>query len=413
MIRHFFKLVWNRRRANGLILVELLCSFLVLCGVLVTAVYNLDMWRRPVGFRYADVWNLSIDAGTYSTMTEEAQRAAHDRAAQLALELRRLPEIERISPYGYNSPFTRSTSAYGTRLHGRSTHVEITETDAELMGILGLELVAGRWLEPGDGDLNWVPVVITRNYAELLYGSEDPIGQDLVAYNADGTAQEPDPARGEKRVVGVVADMRRRGPCEGAPLAEFQAVPSTLRDLEWQALPTAFLIKVRPGTTAAFEETLMRLGHGVAPDWQFEVATLDDGRRDLLRETWLPLLIGGVVAGFLVIMVGLGLVGVLWQTVTRRTRELGLRRALGATATAVRWQVLGELLVLTTLAIVVGGLIFLQLPMLNLFSQTGLRVRLIALAVGVVVLYPYVILCGLYPSWLATRVHPVQALQHE
>ena len=42
MIRHLFKLVWNRRSANGLILVELLCSFLVLCGVLASMVYNLD-----------------------------------------------------------------------------------------------------------------------------------------------------------------------------------------------------------------------------------------------------------------------------------------------------------------------------------------------------------------------------------
>jgi putative ABC transport system permease protein len=158
---------------------------------------------------------------------------------------------------------------------------------------------------------------------------------------------------------------------------------------------------------------VLRLAHDVAPDWDFELTALEDARKDILQETWLPLLISGVVAGFLVIMVGLGLVGVLWQTVTRRTRELGLRRALGATAMAVRWQVLGELLALTTLAVVVGALIFVQLPLLHLFSQVGFHIYLMALAIGMLVIYPFVVLCGLYPSWLATRVHPVQALQHE
>jgi putative ABC transport system permease protein len=413
MIRHVFKLAWNRRRANGLILVELIGSFLVLCGVLTFVVYLLDQWRRPMGFDYDNVWHVGIDSGPYTPLSEESKRTVHDRVARLVQEVRSLPEVERLSTYDYNVPFGHSTAATLNYVRGVRTQVELSETDAELKDVLGLEVIAGRWLEPGDGDLNWVPLVITQNYAELLYGNEDPVGRELLEYKKDGTLQQPDEDDGVKRIVGVVQNIRRASQCAPAPLSEFLARPTVVESVSKTFPPVALLLKVKPGTTAAFEEKVLRLAHGVAPDWKFEATTLDEARRGVLRDTWMPLLMSGLVAGFLIIMVGMGLVGVLWQTVARRTRELGLRRALGATAAAVRWQVLGELLALTTGAVVVGALVFLQLPILKVFTQAGFNVYLIGLAIGMLVLYPFVVLCGLYPSWLATRVHPVQALQHE
>jgi putative ABC transport system permease protein len=413
MIKHFFKLVWNRRRANGLILVELLCSFLVLCGVLAGVVYNLDQWRRPLGFDYKDVWSLRLDPGPYGILTDDAKRAVHDRVAQLKLELRGLPEIEQMSAYSYNTPFCYNTSAYLNYVRGMRERIEINNVDPEAKDVLGLEMYAGRWLEAGDGDLNWTPVVISLNYAEVLFGNEDPVGRVLPVYQMDGTIEEAGEGDSERRIVGIIRNIRRSGECSPAPLSEFQALPTTVKEVEGLYPPAALLIKVRPGTTAGFEETLLRRGHDVAPEWRFEVTVLEEARRAVLKDRWLPLLGSGVVAGFLIVMVGMGLVGVLWQTVTRRTRELGLRRALGATGTAVRWQVLGELLALTTLAVALGTLLFLQLPLLHVFSQAGFHVYLIALAIGMMVIYPFVILCGLYPSWLATRVHPVQALQYE
>ena len=67
-----------------------------------------------------------------------------------------------------------------------------------------------------------------------------------------------------------------------------------------------------------------------------------------------PLIAAGVIAGFLLLMVAMGLTGVLWQTVTQRTREIGLRRAKGATAGDIRTQILGELVVMTSIAVLAG-----------------------------------------------------------
>ena len=66
------------------------------------------------------------------------------------------------------------------------------------------------------------------------------------------------------------------------------------------------------------------------------------------------------------LMVGLGLTGGFWQTVTQRTKEMGLRRANGASIGQVRSQILGEVLTTTTLALVIGVVVILQFPILDL-----------------------------------------------
>ena len=68
----------------------------------------------------------------------------------------------------------------------------------------------------------------------------------------------------------------------------------------------------------------------IAPNWSFEVQPLYESRDSNFKRRLLPIIVVGVVAIFLLIMVALGLTGVLWQNVTQRTKEIGLRRAKGA-----------------------------------------------------------------------------------
>ena len=65
MIRHVFKLVWNRKRSTGLILVEILICFLVLCGILAAGVNLAYEWSSPLGFDYENVWAVEISGMDY------------------------------------------------------------------------------------------------------------------------------------------------------------------------------------------------------------------------------------------------------------------------------------------------------------------------------------------------------------
>jgi putative ABC transport system permease protein len=111
----------------------------------------------------------------------------------------------------------------------------------------------------------------------------------------------------------------------------------------------------------------------------------------------------------------LGLTGVVWQNVTQRTREFGLRRAKGATIVNVRQQVLTELFILTSIALAAGAILVLQLPLLPLPPDVAFErpIFLTAVAATALIIYGITFVAGWYPSRLATRVQPAEALHYE
>lgn len=408
MIGHLLKVVWNRRKTNGLILVELLVSFLALCAVLTPICNSAINWTRPLGFDHENVWRMNL--GIPRVLFGEAPPdEIWQTMEQVRLLLRGLDEVEAYSPLLVNVPFTTSTYASESHYEGRAERILYAPVLPELIDLLRLELVAGRWLEPGDETLNWTPVVITSDFARAAFGDEDPIGQPLRFRESNGELRERREDEEERRVVGVVKPYRNAGELQRGSFTMFFHAP-------WgpgSEISPHHLLRVRPGVPARFEEELLSAIHGIAPEWTANITPLSRARRELLRDALLPLLTMGIVAVFFIVMVGLGLVGVLWQGVTRRTEELGIRRAMGATGRQVRGQILGELLMLTAIAVGIGLLLYLQLPLLAINPGTPLHVYLLALTLALLIVFSFVTMCGLYPSWLATKVRPAEALQHE
>ena len=410
MIGHYLKLVWSRRRANGLILVEILISFLVLCAIFAVAAYYAGNWRRPLGFDYRNVWTLDVDIPQATLDDREAIRRALNMSQRLLAAMNGLPHVEAAGPLP-NTPYSGSMSRTGITLaDGSLIQFLNSPTGPASLEVLRLELVAGRWLEPGDEALAYRPYVITQDLARRLFGRENPIGRTIDSYR-NGQIETPKNGWQVRRVVGVIRSYRKPGEFADTPLAAFY--PQTVTDPERGDAPWSYVIRVSPGTPAAFEEMLLKTLHAEAPEWTFTLGSLELERQRYLRGRILPLLFGGTLAAFLIVMVGMGLMGVLWQSVTRRTQELGLRRALGATAGAVRNQIIGEIVVLTAVALLVGSVLFLQLPLLGVLSFVGIGVFASAIVASSLVIVPFVVLCGLYPGWLATQVEPSQALQYE
>lgn len=408
MIRHFLKLIWNRRRANGLILLELTFCFVTLCGVLTSACYWALNWNEPLGFNWHDLLRMDVDMQLSGKLSEEQKQEEWQRYKQLMLEIGAMSEVVAHSPTNVCFPYSNATTGHRRTIGGRDLLIAECPVTPEAREALGLELVAGRWLEDGDEKLAVPPLVITRNYAELLFGNEDPVGKPLTVPVMRWVEGKAEFYEEEHRVVGVVAEYRIRSELRPAHPVQF----SMLREDEGLP-PTIFAIRTEPGVTAAFQEEIFRAVRRVAPGWTAEINPVSTLRDRELRVNLIPLTILFVVAGFLIVMVGLGLIGVLWHAITRRTEELGIRRAVGATEKRVRWQVLGELLTLTTVGVLIGSALFLQFPILRVISWMPWQAYALALGVSLAIIYPFVIACGLYPAWLATRVHPAEALQHE
>lgn len=409
MMRHYFKLFWNRRRTNVLILVELFACFLVLCGVLTVAVNFWDRWMKPLGFDTERVWQMDLAMPEYQQLSDEKKAEAWEISRQLGLLLRGTEEIESFTPMTINTPCGRSMMGETITVNGRTEFFYLNEVTPEAREVLGLTLVSGRWIEAEDDTLNWRPCVITRNCAEALFPGGDALGKPLPEFDRDGKVKGPEAGARENRVVGVVKDCRWRGDFCPESYLRFSHTETGLT--VWP--PQNYLFRVRPSVPEGFEERLTREVQGLATGWGVTFAPLSRHRQEARQNQLTPLLLGALVSGFMILMVGLGLVGVLWQMVSRRTEEWGLRRALGATVGRVRMQVLGELWVLTTVAVAAGIVLFAQVPLFQVFSSVALHVYFMGLAGATFLIYLVVALCGLYPSWLATRAHPAEALQYE
>ena len=113
------------------------------------------------------------------------------------------------------------------------------------------------------------------------------------------------------------------------------------------------------------------------------------------------------------VMVTLGLSGVLWQNVTQRIRELGLRRAKGADRARIKRQIFLELALMTGIAILAGGLLLAQVPVLGWLGPVPTSIYAVSLLLAAAGLFVLTSVCGWYPSLLATRIPPAEALRYE
>jgi putative ABC transport system permease protein len=400
MIRHLLKLVWNRKRSNALMILETCVSFLVVFGVATMALFFLDNYRLPLGFEWKDAWSVSIGMGESEAGGAAATAAQQATLARLLREVRTLAPVEAAAGT-WVVPFDQGGWSTTERFGGKRVEMSADRATVGFDRALGLEMVAGRWFEEADAVLGWQPVVIDRDLARAAYGSADPIGQAFG---------EPRPGQRPSRVIGVVKEFRKSG--ELMPNDNFLFRFASL-DHPDDNLLRNLVVRVRPGTPPAFEEALVKRMQAVAPEWSFEVRPLAQMRATSFRFLLTPLIVAGTVAFFLLLMVGLGLIGVLWQNLLQRTREIGLRRAAGASRSAVHGQVLLEQLVVTSLGVAIGALLVIQIPVLDLIGVLSRQVFAAGLAVATATMYLIAVLCALYPSSLASRVRPAEALRYE
>ena len=415
MTRHLIRLIWNRKRQNFLLTVEMFFSFLTLFGVVLIAAQYINNSRQPLGYEIDRVWSVSVDRK--ESDQDPAVKARHRQTyEQVLMALRDLPQVEAVGA-AFTGPYANSNWGSGSRLAGgRQVDYGVNNATDSYAELLKIPIVEGRWFSREDDAATWTPVVVNRRLAREIFGDETAVGKVIQEERGpDEPAPDPNDKPTIKRVIGVVEDFRQDGELSSPGNYLFYRMRFDPPDPK-ASLPERIFVRLAPGTPAAFEETLVRKAMAAAGAWSFEVEPLDAMRVDKLREYTIPLMVVGTIAGFLLLMVGLGLTGVVWQSVTQRIREFGLRRAKGATIRSVRAQVLTEMMIMTSLALIVGVALIAQLPLLPLPSEMRVipaPVFIGSIVVSAIAIYGLTLLCGWQPSRLATRIQPAEALHYE
>ncbi|MCK5330614.1 MAG: ABC transporter permease [Candidatus Marinimicrobia bacterium] len=405
MIKQMFKLIWNRRRRNSLMIIGIFISFFSLFLVMTTINYNLGNYLKPLGFDYDDVWYLSIDWKTQDSETVATT------LRQLENTLNSQPEI--ISQaYSISYLFMPSaTSMDDYHYAGKTANCHLFQTGDDFPDVLNLDIVKGRWFGPQDNAANHIPVVLNKYAVEALFAGDDPIGKIIYGKDQDFQGENE-----EFKVVGLIDEFRNGGEFTGSKkvlLRRASLENDLTRDFLKESFFIRILFRVRPGTTMDFEERLMKQVTHVARDWMINIDQLDSARISANKQSMIIPTIMAIICGFLIINVALGLFGMIWYNTNRRKAEIGLRRAMGSTERQIYFQIVGESLVLATFGMITGIFFAVQLPLLGLIPFISTMTYAVSILLSILVIYLITIVCALYPSNLAASLQPAIALHDE
>jgi len=331
-----------------------------------------------------------------------------------------VPGIERLVPL--------KTVAFTARRHEKRIETDIVGTVPALFDAINLTASRGRLLTDADELDRKTVCVIGDRVRQELFAFEDPIGQSILALRRDGTRAYT--------VVGVLSPVLTAGaPQRGV---EERDVNSDIY-IPYATAATMYgdtFMRTMAGSREAFEmelsgiyvtvdelENVIPVSEMVSRVLQHNHEKLDYDMRVPLRSLKLAekkkrnsQLLLGFIAGISLLVGGIGIMNIMLATVTERTREIGIRRALGAKQRHITAQFLVETVVLST----AGGLIGIGLGYLSAYFITSqftdwgqAIVRFWSVAVSFGLSVTIGIVFGLWPAVTAARLDPIEALRYE
>lgn len=344
---------------------------------------------------------------------------------ELLVELRRTPGVQ-AAGFTYAGPLLALIDHFGVfvppgrtpeEMRGIPDAPQIRSVSHDFLQTMGVRLLAGRWLEPRDDGGAPPVIVVNRSLARRFFGTEDPVGQMV---HLDGRINLP-----PQQVVGVVDDMRQgRLDQEPAPqffvdyrqvLALTQARQMPVPAQERLAFGFLSFVVRTDGDPARLmspvRSLIGRVDSNVGIDAMLPMEQLVAS--SLTRQRFYAAVMG-VFAALAVLLSAVGIYGVLAYAVGQRTREFGVRTALGATSRDVLTMVLRQGLRLTSIGIGIGlaGAIALTRYIDGMLYDVKPLDPLTYVAV--VALFTVVTSIASYlPARRATKIDPMMALRYE
>jgi putative ABC transport system permease protein len=281
---------------------------------------------------------------------------------------------------------------------------DLRATTPSFRDVMGLALVSGRWLEPGDGPGAPRVVVVDETFARRAWPDKDPIGRRVsFTQDSDGTQRW-------RTVVGVIRHVKHYGLTTDG--REQMYYPLDQADFGGRAM---FVVARGPADPKILLNSIQGEVAKADPELPaFDVHTMEERLAASVGFERLTVVLVGGFAVLALVLASVGIYGVISYSVTQRTREIGVRMALGAAPREILGMVLRSGLLLTLVGIALGlaaGLGLTRLIQSLLFGvsatdpATFVVVPLLLTAVAA--------LACLIPARRAARVDPMIALRYE
>jgi predicted permease len=280
------------------------------------------------------------------------------------------------------------------------------ETDAQerrvtnkFFATTGLPLIKGRGFADSDTEASPPVVVVNEEFVREFFNAKDPIGQ-YYGYDAENSRRF--------QIVGVVSDSRINDIRESAPPTAYHSLLQDVIDAESLNVRTF-------GDPAELMPKIRDIVHSIDPNLPItDSSTVAELVSNSLSQQRLIARLTSIFGALALSLASLGLYGVISYTVARRTSELGIRIALGASRAAVLRLVFKQVLVVIAIGLLAG----LVLSLLSARAVSSLLFGLspydpATMLGAIAVLVVVSLTSGLKPAWRAAQVNPNEALRSE
>jgi putative ABC transport system permease protein len=399
----------------GLVMSQVALSIVLLvgAGLMMRSLYRLT--HVDLGFNPKNILVVGIAPARSSDQLPDralmASTLGHEHFQRALENIRALPGVASVA---VNNVFPGYGPSRGPRVAAvgdtRDVEAGMDECDENCLGTLEMRMTAGRWLSRDEVQTRRFAAVINETLMHALFGDKNPVGQQLEVrdfkhYFSRSSGDLPE--KGIFEIVGVVRDTKNAGP-QGAVVPMAFIPPMITGDFLVQVKT-----KVEPRSMMhAVQEAVWAADRG-------EVFWVLDPLTEFLEESTYAtpefgVSLSGPLAGIALVLVVIGVFSVMAYTVSLRTREIGVRMALGAQRGEILRTVLGKGFVLLAVGIFIG-----------VFASYGLTRFLKSQIWGVSATDPWtfgavvglVVVTGLAACWFPARraasVDPLVALRYE
>jgi putative ABC transport system permease protein len=398
------------RRLRAFAVTQIAASFVLLAGAGMLLTTLMTLQRTPTGFRNtSQVLALDVPIVSYERSPKDVSRMYKEAIRKIA----ELPGVEQVAvgtivPWrdagAFGPGFQFSVQGYAKANGEEDPRARFRTVSPGFFAALGVPIIAGRDFSDADRADAQRVVIVSQSLAQRMFPSQDALNRNLV-WTDPVMKFIPNFSTDPLRIVGIVADIDDENVVPGPALSVYHPFE--------QAIGGGRLFVHARTDPYALVPPITRIIRDLSSEQPVErAATLDDIRAEVLAPDRLNALVFGGFAGVALIIAIVGVAGVLAFSVSARTREFGVRLAIGSTPRRLLGRVLGEGAVIAAIGIIAGAIGgYLLARVVGGYIQDIRIPGAVAIAGAATVLVAAAILASLMPAARASRVDVVQALR--
>ena len=400
----------TNRRLRLFAITQIAASFVLLAGAGMLLTSLIALQSAPTGFNTHNVLALNVPVMSYGRTPDQVIGFYKETMRRIG----ELPGVERVAvgtlvPWRdsgtFGPGFQFTVEGYAKGVGEDDPRAQFRTVSPGFFAALGVPIVAGRDFSDADRRDGERVVIVSQSLARRMFPNEDAVNRHLTWI--DPIMKFIDVSPTPRRIVGIAADVDDQNVVPGPAINVYHPMDQEIGG-------GRLFVHVR-SDPYALVAPIRRIIRDLSADQPVErPATLDDIRAEVLAPDRLNTLVFGGFAGVALLIAVVGVAGVLAFSVSARTREFGIRLAIGSAPRQLLGRVLGEGAVIAIAGIVTGAAAgYLLARFAGSYMQSIRMPGALPVISAAMLLVVAAILASLMPASRASRVDVIQALRSE